>query len=157
MNSRRLTPCEVRYSPAGESSLMAPAGLMWSVVTESPSLASTRAPEMSVTGSGSRVMPSKYGGLRTYVDSGSHSKMSPSGVGSDRHVSSPANTLAYSRVNISLASADATTSWISCGVGQISLRYTGWPDGSVPSGSRVMSTSMLPASAYATTSGGEAR
>ncbi len=38
---------------------------MWSVVTESPSLASTRAPLMSVTGAGSRPIPSKYGGLRT--------------------------------------------------------------------------------------------
>ena len=44
---------------------MAPAGLMWSVVTESPSFSSTRAPSMSVTGSGSAPMPSKYGGLRT--------------------------------------------------------------------------------------------
>ena len=32
---------------------MAPAGLMWSVVTESPNLARTRAPAMSVTGAGS--------------------------------------------------------------------------------------------------------
>jgi aconitate hydratase len=46
-------------SPAGESVLKAPAGLMWSVVTESPSNASTRAPVMSVTGSGSRAIPSK--------------------------------------------------------------------------------------------------
>ena len=44
---------------------MDPAGEMWSVVTESPSLASTRAPSMSVTGSGSAGMPSKYGGFRT--------------------------------------------------------------------------------------------
>ena len=58
-------PCSVRYRPAGESVLIAPAGEMWSVVTESPSLASTRAPAMSVTGAGSRAMPSKYGGLRT--------------------------------------------------------------------------------------------
>ena len=45
--------------PAGLSFLIAPAGLMWSVVTESPSLSSTRAPSMSVTGSGSSGMPSK--------------------------------------------------------------------------------------------------
>jgi aconitate hydratase len=50
---------------AGESFLIAPAGEMWSVVTESPSLASTRAPAMSPTGAGLWVMPSKYGGLRT--------------------------------------------------------------------------------------------
>ncbi len=58
-------PCSARYLPAGLSFLMAPAGLMWSVVTESPSLASTRAPSMSATGVVSIVMPSKYGGLRT--------------------------------------------------------------------------------------------
>ena len=46
----RSTPCSARYAPAGLSALIEPAGLMWSVVTESPSLASTRAPEMSVTG-----------------------------------------------------------------------------------------------------------
>ena len=67
---------------------------MWSVVTESPSLSSTRAPSMSVTGSGSSDMPSKYGGLRTYVESSSQANVSPSGVGSDFHCSSPANTSA---------------------------------------------------------------
>ena len=61
----RSTPCSARYRPAGLSALIEPAGQMWSVVTESPSLASTRAPSMSVTGCGSRGMPSKYGGLRT--------------------------------------------------------------------------------------------
>ena len=38
---------------------MLPAGEMWSVVTESSSVAMTRAPEMSVTGVSSIVMPSK--------------------------------------------------------------------------------------------------
>jgi hypothetical protein len=47
------------------SVLIAPAGEMWSVVTESPSLANTRARVMSATDSGSAVIPSKYGGLRT--------------------------------------------------------------------------------------------
>ena len=50
---------------------MFPAGEMWSVVTESPSSASTRAPLMSPETAGVIVMPSKYGGLRTYVDVGS--------------------------------------------------------------------------------------
>ena len=53
------TPCSARYLPAGLSFLIAPAGLMWSVVTESPSLSSTRAPSMSSTGSGSSGIPSK--------------------------------------------------------------------------------------------------
>jgi hypothetical protein len=65
LNSRGSTPCSCRYRPAGESFLIEPAGEMWSVVTESPSLASTRAPSMSVTGSGSAGIPSKYGALRT--------------------------------------------------------------------------------------------
>jgi hypothetical protein len=37
-------------------------------------------------------MPSKYGGLRTYVEPASQVKVSPVGVGNDRHRSSPANT-----------------------------------------------------------------
>jgi len=45
--------------------LIDPAGEMWSVVTESPSIASTRAPAMSVIGAGSAGIPSKYGGRRT--------------------------------------------------------------------------------------------
>ncbi len=65
LKSLRSTPCSARYRPAGLSGLIEPAGLMWSVVTESPSLASTRAPTTSVTGSGRAPMPSKYGGLRT--------------------------------------------------------------------------------------------
>ena len=45
----------------------------------------------------------------------------------------------------------------SAALGQMSLRYTGLPSLPLPSGSVVMSMSRLPASAYATTSGGEAR
>jgi hypothetical protein len=37
---------------------------MWSVVTLSPSIASTRAPTMSASGAGSIVMCSKNGGCR---------------------------------------------------------------------------------------------
>ncbi len=44
---------------------MLPAGEMWSVVMESPSTASARAPTMSVTGAGSGEMPSKKGGRWT--------------------------------------------------------------------------------------------
>src|SRR5215475_6426772 len=94
LKSRLSTPCSLRYRPAGESALIEPAGEMWSVVTESPSLASTRAPVTSATGAGSWLIPSKYGGRRTYVESGSHANVSPLGVGSDRHRSSPANTSA---------------------------------------------------------------
>ena len=39
----------------------------------------------------------------------------------------------------------------------MSRRYTGWPSRPVPIGSLTMSVSIEPVSAYATTSGGEAR
>lgn len=51
----------------------------------------------------------------------------------------------------------ATTSLTSASEGQMSFRKTGFPSVSVPSASRVMSTFMEPARAYATTSGGDAR
>ena len=53
--------------------------------------------------------------------------------------------------------AAAMTSSISLALGQMSARKTGWPSEPVPSGSVVMSRSIVPASAYATTRGGEAR
>ena len=51
--------------PEGESGLIEPAGEMWSVVTESPSSARTRAPSKSLSGAGSLGRPSKKGGRRT--------------------------------------------------------------------------------------------
>jgi hypothetical protein len=48
-------------------------------------------------------------------------------------------------------------SWISRSVGQMSFKYTGCPEESSPRGSDVRSICIRPASAYATTSGGEAR
>ncbi len=50
---------------------MAPAGLMWSVVTESPKIARARAERMSATGDGSRPNPSKKGGSWMYVEAAS--------------------------------------------------------------------------------------
>ena len=44
---------------------MEPAGEMWSVVTLSPTITSTRASAMSVTGAGVIVMVSKNGGFLT--------------------------------------------------------------------------------------------
>ncbi len=65
LKSTGCTPCAMRYLAAALALAMLPAGEMWSVVTESPSSASTRAPRMSLTAPGVIVMPSKYGGLRT--------------------------------------------------------------------------------------------
>ncbi len=79
------------------------------------------------------------------MESSAQANVSPVGVGSDCQASSPANTSAYREANIS-ASIDASiTDWTSAGDGQMSLRYTGAPDGSVPSGSVVRSTSIRPA------------
>ena len=59
-----MTPCSFSHWPAGDDSLIAPAGEMWSVVIESPKSAMARAPltPMSCTG-GAIVKPSKKGGL----------------------------------------------------------------------------------------------
>ena len=94
LNSTGETPCSWSHVPAGDQAAIEPAGLMWSVVTESPSTASARAPTMSVSGTGSVVSPSKNGGLAMYVDASSQAYRSPSGIGSERHCSSPSNTTA---------------------------------------------------------------
>ncbi|MNN42046.1 hypothetical protein D3C81_1561980 [compost metagenome] len=49
-----------------------------------------------------------------------------------------------------------TAAATSASLGQMSLRYTGWPSLLVPSGSRVRSMRVVPARAKATTKGGEA-
>ena len=51
----RATPSDWRYWPAGELGLIEPAGLMWSVVTESPKIASARAPVTSPGAAGRRA------------------------------------------------------------------------------------------------------
>ncbi len=56
------TPCSCSHWPAGLQAGMTPAGEMWSVVTESPSTARTRAPLMPAMGVGSGVRPAKNGG-----------------------------------------------------------------------------------------------
>ena len=65
LKSTCSTPCSSRYRPAGVVGLMFPAGEMWSVVTLSPSLASTRAPSTSVTGAGVMDRPSRNVGRST--------------------------------------------------------------------------------------------
>jgi hypothetical protein len=65
--------------------------------------------------------------------------------------------IAYESVNISAPMAEATISSISDSVGQRSASLTSLPCSSVPRESFIRSMSMVPASAYATTSGGEAR
>jgi hypothetical protein len=62
----------MRYFAAGLLAEMLPAGEMWSVVTESPRTATQRAPTTSVMATGLRVIFSKKGGRRTYVEAGAH-------------------------------------------------------------------------------------
>src|SRR3569833_2718898 len=71
LKSAFCTPCSVRYLPAGPSFLMSPAGEMWSVVLESLFTARQRAPLIGWMPGGVLLMPTKYGGLATYVDFGS--------------------------------------------------------------------------------------
>ena len=61
------------HSPAGDHEAIEPAGLMWSVVTESPRTARTRAPSMSAIAAGVADRPSKNGGRAMYVECGSQS------------------------------------------------------------------------------------
>ena len=65
LKSTFSTPLEIRYWPAGLAAGMLPAGEMWSVVTELPTITRTRPPTTSRSGSGSAAMPSKYGGSWT--------------------------------------------------------------------------------------------
>ena len=60
----RLDALLEQPAPGRAVALIEPAGEMWSVVTESPSTASTRAPGWAATGRRSRGMSSKKGGCR---------------------------------------------------------------------------------------------
>ena len=92
-----------------------------------------------------------------YVDFASHWYKSPSGTFIDFQCASPSKTSPYCFRYISVATDSRTVDSISCGVGQISRKNTGLPSEPLPSASVVRSRSMRPASAYATTSGGDAR
>ncbi len=99
----------------------------------------------------------KYGASAIYVLSGLNSYAAASGTGTAFHISLPVNTLPYCSRNISGCRLARMQSRTSAWVGQTSRRYTGSPSFPVPSGSCVRSMSTVPASAYATTSGGLAR
>ena len=83
--------------------------------------------------------------------------MAPVGASIRFQYSSPSKMRAYSRSNMSLRTDSRTTAATSSGAGQRSFRCTAFPSRSAPSGSSVRSMSTVPASAYATTRGGEAR
>src|SRR3954463_16386710 len=65
------TPCSFSHRPAGDASLIEPAGEMWSVVIESPNSAIARARLTPVPATpGTIVKPSKNGGFAMYVEVG---------------------------------------------------------------------------------------
>ena len=64
LKSRGSTPCSISHCPAGVDARMLPAGEMWSVVTLSPSNASTRAPSIGSIGRSAPVAVSRNGGRR---------------------------------------------------------------------------------------------
>src|SRR5437879_12832009 len=99
----------MRYFPAGLSAGIAPAGEMWSVVTESPSTTRVRASSMSVRCFGREEKLSKYGGSLTYVELLSHWKIGPVGAVICFQCSSPSKMREYSRVNMSCCTHFCTT------------------------------------------------
>src|SRR5438477_11177693 len=99
---------------------------MWSVVTESPTMTSTRAFSMSDT---SCALPRswKNGGSCTPVDFGSHSYVAPVGDGMLFQKRSPTTIFTYSVAYISCVIADSLTLFASLGVDQMSFRNTCLP------------------------------
>src|SRR6516164_3742124 len=71
LKSALVTPCSFSQLPAGDDSLIDPAGEMWSVVIESPNSAIARAPWIAAGGGGGVISKCpKNGGWAMYVDSG---------------------------------------------------------------------------------------
>src|SRR5436853_3504479 len=99
----------------------------------------------------------KNGGSCTYVELASHANMAPVGDGIVFQYLSPSKILPYSVAYISSVIDDSMSALTSSGVGQMSLRKTGLPSLPLPIGSSSRSMCTVPASAYATTSGGDAR
>ena len=110
-----------------------------------------------MTGAGSGARSVKNGGAAMYVDASSHRYVPPSGIGQR----APALVaLEDGRVGLRKSSGETASPIVlrtSSGPGQMSARKTASPSVPRPSGSVVRSMSTRPASAKATTSGGEAR
>src|SRR5262249_13828678 len=92
LKSLGLTPLAIRYCAAGDFCAIDPAGEMWSVVTLSPSHASTRTPLMGPIGAGCFSTPPKNDGSRTYVLSSFHAYRSEPVLSIEFHISLPLNT-----------------------------------------------------------------
>src|SRR5438094_419693 len=98
---------------------MSPAGEMWSVVTDSPTCTSTRAPVIAARAGGASVNPSKYGGFWMYVLLSFHRYRSLLETGTAFHVGFPLKTFAYSFLNCSGVTHCAFTACTSACVGQM--------------------------------------
>ena len=110
-----------RYLPASESAANAPAGEMWSVVIESPSLARHLALLMLFI-SGSSKMSSKNGGFLMYVEFSSQEKRGESLHLTASHLSDPLKMFLYFETKVLLVTYSSTSFSISQSAGQMSLR-----------------------------------
>src|SRR5688500_3726845 len=106
---------------------MLPAGLMWSVVTESPTLTSTRAAPIDLIAPGTFGMSTKNGGSWMYVLASSQVYRSPVPPRTCCHSGGPDDAWLYSVTNISGVIEAAIVSEISFCDGQMSFRYTSLP------------------------------
>src|SRR6266853_3152625 len=142
--------------PAGEVGLIEPAGLMWSVVSESPKIPRTRAPRIGPPERGCIEKSLKNGGSAMYVDFGQLYAW-PETEGTFVHIGLASARLLYSFWKVFGSIAYFMQCWISCAEGQMSPIHTSSPFLPLPRGSVIRSFSTVPARAYVTTSGGEAR
>src|SRR5450830_2131872 len=117
----------------------------------SPRTASGRMP---FNGRAPASAPSQYGGRRIYVVCG---RQSYRGLTLMPSSTCAANMGMYTLRNCSGLTLEATMASISSSDGQISFNWIALPSGAMPSTSFSISKRMVPAIAYATTSGGEAR
>src|SRR5690606_29898883 len=107
---------------AALSSLIEPAGELWSVDTESPKYNRTRASSISVRGDGSIGISLKKGTSRISLDPSPQINSPPMGASSFFHSSSPSKMTSYTSLKSSFRIASLIVRLISSCVGQISFR-----------------------------------
>ena len=139
--------------PAGESVLITPAGEIWSVVTESESLPDSARLRYRI------ALRRHRQDRRRIVDFECTSRIHPTGTAASLNVNcspsfEPSKTVAHS-VRTDLPHV-CTNRGIDLPVSATPESMTGVPSASTPIGSDSRSMSTVPATAYATTNGGEA-
>lgn len=141
-----LMPFCSRNLLAGEPTAMLPAGLMWSVVIELPTLRRQLAPSILVGLGRSLVRLWKNGGLLIYVLS-FHWYLLVFGMSRAFHLSVPLDILSYTSVNMLDLTCLRTVACTSSRVGHMSFKNTSFPLLSLPIGSTSKSMSHFPANA----------